>query len=118
MLKVAALTQEPVFLSSIAKPPEIEPGVVIVGKASNLVKSCLSVLSSWNWVYVAVVYAIVQLGHRSVFHVIYAFIVSLFFGWIVKKTGSVIGVGICHGLINVGLYIVFPNTVTSIPFLN
>jgi membrane protease YdiL (CAAX protease family) len=67
------------------------------------------VLGSWGWVYVALVYVILQIGQGSVTHGVFAFIVALFFGWIVKKTGSIIGVSLSHGLLNIGLYLILPH---------
>jgi membrane protease YdiL (CAAX protease family) len=65
-------------------------------------------LGSWGWVYIALVYAILQIGHGSIIHDGFAFIVALLFGWIVKKTGSIVGVSLSHGLLNVGLYLILP----------
>jgi uncharacterized protein len=66
-------------------------------------------LGSWGWVYIAVIYAVLQIGHGSAEHCVFAFIVALFFGWVVKKTGSIIGVSLSHGLLNVGLYLILPH---------
>jgi uncharacterized protein len=66
-------------------------------------------LGSWGWVYIALVYAIFQMGPGSVEHIVFVFLVALFFGWIVKKTGSIIGVSISHGLLNIALYLVLPH---------
>ena len=33
---------------------------------------------------------------------------GLFFGWVVKRTGSLLGVSLAHGIANIGLYLVFP----------
>jgi uncharacterized protein len=67
------------------------------------------VLGAWGWVGVALVYAILQIGQGSVLHGAFIFIVSLFFGWIIEKTGSIIGVSLSHGLLNIGLYLILPN---------
>jgi len=66
------------------------------------------VLGSWGWVYIAVLYAVLQIGHESVLHCILAFEVALFYGWVVKKWGSMLGVVISHGLMSVYLYLIFP----------
>ncbi len=67
------------------------------------------VLGSWGWIYVASIYAMLQIGHGSVTHGVFTFFVAVFFGWVVKKTGSIIGVSFSHGLLNVGLYLIIPN---------
>jgi membrane protease YdiL (CAAX protease family) len=75
----------------------------------GVIQRAAHVLGSWGWVYVTLVYTILQIGGGSVTQVAFVFLVSLFFGWIVKKTGSIIGVSISHGLLNIGLYLVFPH---------
>ena len=67
-----------------------------------------NVIGSWGWVYIAVLYAILQIGHESVLHCILSFEMALFFGWVVKKWGSIFGVVLAHGLMNVYLYLIFP----------
>lgn len=75
------------------------------------------VLGSWGWVYVAAIYTITQIGHKSLYHIIYAFLVSILFGWVVKKTGSILGTSISHGLLNVGLYLVLPHIELEAAFM-
>ena len=66
------------------------------------------VLGSWGWVYVAVLFSLLQIGHLSALHWLFVLLVALFFGWIVKRTGSILGVSLSHGLINVCLFLIFP----------
>jgi membrane protease YdiL (CAAX protease family) len=65
-------------------------------------------LGSWGWVYVAVVYSILQIGYESAQQWLLVLAVGLFFGWVVTKTGSILGAALAHGIINVGLYLVIP----------
>jgi membrane protease YdiL (CAAX protease family) len=65
-------------------------------------------LGAWGWIYVAVISSILQIGHHSVLHWLLALGVALLFGWMVKKTGSILGVSLAHGLANICLYLVFP----------
>ncbi|MBN2097974.1 MAG: CPBP family intramembrane metalloprotease [Dehalococcoidia bacterium] len=65
-------------------------------------------LGSWGWVYVAVVFSVLQIGHHSVLHWLLALGMALLYGWIVKRTGSILGVSLAHGLVNIFLYLVFP----------
>jgi uncharacterized protein len=67
------------------------------------------VLGRWDWIYIAAIYAVLQIGHGSPLFCVLAFLVSLFFGWIVKTTGSLVGASLAHGLFNVGLFLVFPH---------
>lgn len=59
-------------------------------------------------VYAAIVYATLHLGYRSSLDVIFILGVGLFFGLVVLKTGSLVGVTLSHGLANVMLLIVMP----------
>jgi len=66
------------------------------------------VLGSWGWICIAVVFSLLQIGHLSALHWLFVLLVALFFGWIVKRTGSILGVSLSHGLINVCLFLIFP----------
>jgi len=64
--------------------------------------------------YVAVVFAALHVGHRSAPDVAFVFVVALFFGWVVAKTGSLLGVTLSHGIANIVLYIVVPFTAIAV----
>ena len=53
-------------------------------------------------------FAIMHMGFHSVLDVLFVFGVAMFFGWVVKKTGSLLGVTLAHGLTNIMLFLVFP----------
>jgi membrane protease YdiL (CAAX protease family) len=65
-------------------------------------------------VYVSVLFAILHVGyvqgvwHRTIWDVPFVFVIALFFAWIVKRTGSLVGVTLSHSLINIGLFLVIP----------
>jgi len=59
-------------------------------------------------VYVAAVFAVLHIGHRSLVDVLFVFGVALFFGWFVRRTRSIVGVSLTHGLINIWLFLVAP----------
>jgi uncharacterized protein len=61
------------------------------------------------WIYVSMVYPVLQIGQGSISNCIFSFVISFYFGYMVKYTKSIIGVVVAHGLINVGFYLVFPN---------
>ena len=65
-------------------------------------------LGSWGWVCVAVIYSMYEMRHGSALHCLFAFAVALCFGWIVKGTGSVLGVSVAHCMMSYSLYLVFP----------
>jgi membrane protease YdiL (CAAX protease family) len=71
-------------------------------------RASAEVLGSWGWVFVAAVFTLLQIGHGSALHVLFVFPVALLFGWTAKRTGSIVGVSLSHGLANVGLFLIFP----------
>lgn len=58
--------------------------------------------------YVTVLFAALHVGYRSVVDVAFVFAVGLFFGLIVARTGSLLGVTLSHGITNISLYLVVP----------
>ncbi|MFH1381573.1 MAG: type II CAAX endopeptidase family protein [Chloroflexota bacterium] len=64
---------------------------------------------SWQGIiYVSLLFAVVHLIHQSLLDLIFVFVVAVFFGWIVKKTGSLLGVTLAHGVTNIVLFLVAP----------
>jgi len=70
--------------------------------------SAIKALGSWGWVYIAVLFSLFQIWHRSAIDCLFVLAVALFFGWAVKKTGSILGVSLSHGLVNIFLFLIFP----------
>ena len=64
--------------------------------------------------YVALVFAVLHVGYKSAPDVAFVFLVGLFFGWAVARTGSLLGVSLCHGIANVVLYVIAPFTVIAV----
>jgi len=64
--------------------------------------------SWWGIVYASLMFAILQVGFFSWVDVVFVFIVAMFFGWVVNKTGSLFGVTLAHGITNIMLYLVVP----------
>lgn len=62
----------------------------------------------WGIAYVSFLFAIVHLIHRSLLDIVFVFVVAMFFGWAVKKTGSLFGVTLAHGIANIVLFLVAP----------
>ena len=62
----------------------------------------------WGIIYISLVFAVLHLGFISIIDVVFVFLVALFFGWVVKKTGSLFGVTLAHGITNALLYLVLP----------
>lgn len=60
------------------------------------------------WLYVSLVFAVLHITHRSWLDVVFVFAVACYFSLVVKKTGSLWGVTLAHGLTNVSLYLYWP----------
>ncbi len=71
-----------------------------------LQRAAVEVLGGWGVVYVSYIFAILHIGFLSWIDVAFVFGVALFFGWVVKKTGSLLGVTLSHGITNIVLFIV------------
>jgi membrane protease YdiL (CAAX protease family)/LysM repeat protein len=70
--------------------------------------TALQQLGRFGIPYVAVIYALLQLGYYSALHLLLVLCVSLVFGWFVWRTGSIMGVILSHGLTNITLFLILP----------
>lgn len=48
------------------------------------------------------------MGFLSWPDIVFVFVVALFFGWVVQRTGSILGVALAHGITNIVLYLIAP----------
>ena len=71
-------------------------------------RASMETLGVWGLVYVALLFAILHMIHNSLLDIVFVFGVALFFGWVVKKTGSLLGVTIAHGITNIILFLIIP----------
>jgi len=71
-------------------------------------RTATETLSQFGLVYVALVFAALHIGYKSIPDLIFVFTVGLFFGWTVQKTHSILGVTLAHGLTNIILFLVIP----------
>jgi membrane protease YdiL (CAAX protease family) len=110
------LRPEP-LIRTLSLPEIIAPALILLvatGFVEELAfrgvmqRASVQVLGRWGWVYIAVLYSVLQIGHLSALHWLFVLLVAIFFGWAVEKTGSILGVSLSHGLINIGLYLIFP----------
>ena len=62
--------------------------------------------------YVSLIFAVLHVGHYSALDVVFVFLVALLFTAMVKKSGSLLGVTIAHGIANSMLYCVMPFLLT------
>jgi len=73
-----------------------------------LQKASIGALGKWGLSYVAFLFAILHLIHYSAIDIVFVFVVGLFFGWVVNKTGSLLGVTLSHSITNIMLFLVIP----------
>jgi membrane protease YdiL (CAAX protease family) len=58
--------------------------------------------------YVSLIFAILHLGYRSVTDFFFVFVIALLYGWVVRRTGSIMGVSVSHGITNITLFLLMP----------
>ena len=58
--------------------------------------------------YVSVIFAIFHIGYRSGTDIVFVFLIALLYGWVVWRTGSIIGVSVSHGVTNITLFLLVP----------
>ena len=71
-------------------------------------RAATETLGRFGPLYVAVLFAVLHVGYKSLLDVLFVFGVALFFGWVVARTGSILGVTLSHGLTNIVLFLVVP----------
>lgn len=57
---------------------------------------------------ISFMFAVLHITHISFIDVIFVFAVAVYFTMLVKRTGSILGVTIAHGITNTGLYLIWP----------
>ena len=73
-----------------------------------LQRSAVEAFGWWGIIYVSLLFAVVHLIHQSLIDIAFVFVIAIFFGWVVKKTGSIFGVTLSHGIANIVLFLVAP----------
>lgn len=58
--------------------------------------------------YVSLIFAILHIGCRSGTDVLFVFLIALLYGWVARRTGSIIGVSVSHGVTNIALFLLVP----------
>lgn len=104
---IPALTWESIWLPALIF-------LVTTGFTEELVfrgmiqRGSLEAMGSWGLVYTAAVFSALHISYLSWQQWGFAFLTGLFFGWIVKRTGSICGVSLSHGITNICLYLIIP----------
>lgn len=73
-----------------------------------LQRSAVQLFGSWGLIYTSVLFAVVHWIHNSLLDIGFVFVAAMFFSWAVKKTGSLLGVTLAHGIANIVLFLVAP----------
>ena len=71
-------------------------------------RAAMEALGKWGLFYVALIFTILHLIHHSAINIIVVFAIASFFGWVVNKTGSLLGVTLSHSITNVIIYLIAP----------
>lgn len=71
-------------------------------------RAATDTLGRYGPLFVAMIFAVLHIGNRSVLGFLLVFVFGLYFAWIVNKTGSILGVSIAHGLTNIMLLLILP----------
>jgi hypothetical protein len=73
-----------------------------------LQRSAGDALRRMGVVYVALLFAVLHIGYQSLADFCFVLLVGLFFGWVVQRTRSLLGVTLSHGLTNITLFLIMP----------
>lgn len=73
-----------------------------------LQRTVVSMFGGRGIIYVSLLFTVMHIGFLSLIDVVFVFLVAMFFGWVVKRTGSLLGVTLAHGLTNIMLHLVAP----------
>lgn len=72
-------------------------------------RACAEILGRWRSIfYISFIFSILHVTYRSVSDLIFVFTISLLFTVIAAFSRSILGISLAHGIINVGLYILWP----------
>jgi membrane protease YdiL (CAAX protease family) len=63
--------------------------------------------------YGAVLFGVLHIGYRSLLDVLFVITIGLFFGYVVRWGGSLLGVALAHGMANITLFLLMPALVAA-----
>lgn len=75
--------------------------------------SASQMLGNAGLIFVALVFSVLHIGYRSILDVSFVLGVAIYFGLMVHRYKTLLGVSIAHGLINVSLYLIYPFLVAT-----
>lgn len=62
----------------------------------------------WGWIYIAALYAAFQAGELSVPYGFFILGVAVFWGWVVRTSGTIWGVALSHGIMSMLMFLILP----------
>jgi membrane protease YdiL (CAAX protease family) len=65
-------------------------------------------LGRFGFVFVSLIFAALHIGYQSLPDVFFVFLAAIYFAYVVKRTGSLFGVSLAHGLTNITLFLILP----------
>ena len=68
----------------------------------------LKTMGWWGILFITIIFATMHVGNLIYWDVLLAFAIGGIYALVVKKTGSILGVSLSHGLINVVLFLIAP----------
>ena len=78
-----------------------------------LLRTAAGSLGVWGLWYSSLLFATMQTGYRSPAHILLSFVTAAIWAWVVRHTGSLLGVALAHGLTNVVALLILPSVLTS-----
>jgi hypothetical protein len=78
-----------------------------------LLHAAMSRLGAWGLLYSSLLFATMQTGCRYPAHLFFAFVAGMVWAWVVRRTGSLLGVALAHGLTNVVALLIMPSLLAS-----
>lgn len=81
-------------------------GLIFRGIIQRLAEPIMG--NAMGLVFASVLFTILSVGWNSPLNVAFVFLISLYYGYIFQKSGSILGIGISLGLCNVVFYLIMP----------
>lgn len=72
-------------------------------------------LGRWALCYVSILFAVLHIGYLSLIDVLFVFSVGMLFAYIVRWSGSILGVTLAHGATNIMLFLIMPHLAHELP---
>jgi membrane protease YdiL (CAAX protease family) len=111
ILKPEPLVRDPTWQSMLLSGTIL---MICTGFAEELIfrgilqRASVQALGRFGLLYVALLFAVLHTGYRSLLDVLFVFGVALLFGWVAEATWSLLGVTLAHGITNIVLFFVMP----------